>query len=168
MFPRAFTIALATLPMLTLVKRPFEIYHQTFTHRFFTGSPSDGWEPRRVLQRRRIELLCVPSIKTFPRHSVVYTFLFLSLSLSGNQIQSASSVLGGLLTLPLPLLGLDCTPISALGAGGNNCAAQPVCCQQIVRGPLPLLSSVIYIFCRADIRQIGWLCQCLKLHSHQC
>ncbi|XP_006457846.1 hydrophobin-2 [Agaricus bisporus var. bisporus H97] len=27
------------------------------------------------------------------------------------------------------LLGFDCTPISVIGIGGNNCAAQPVCCE---------------------------------------
>ncbi|KAF9045351.1 fungal hydrophobin-domain-containing protein [Panaeolus papilionaceus] len=40
--------------------------------------------------------------------------------------------LGGLLGLSLPaiggLIGLSCNPISILGAGGNSCSAQPVCC----------------------------------------
>ncbi|KAF5358009.1 hypothetical protein D9756_001287 [Leucocoprinus leucothites] len=40
---------------------------------------------------------------------------------------------GGLLGIPLnllPQIGMNCDPISVLGVGGNNCAAQPVCCQQ--------------------------------------
>ncbi|EKM82409.1 hypothetical protein AGABI1DRAFT_82193 [Agaricus bisporus var. burnettii JB137-S8] len=42
-----------------------------------------------------------------------------------------SAAASGLLGIPINLgafLGFDCTPISALGVGGNNCAAQPVCC----------------------------------------
>ncbi|PPQ65141.1 hypothetical protein CVT24_003231 [Panaeolus cyanescens] len=42
------------------------------------------------------------------------------------------SQLGGLLGLSLPdiggLIGLSCSPLSVLGAGGNSCSAQPVCC----------------------------------------
>ncbi|KAF9447865.1 fungal hydrophobin [Macrolepiota fuliginosa MF-IS2] len=41
----------------------------------------------------------------------------------------SGGLLGGLgLNIPF-LLGIDCTPISVLGIGGNNCAAQPVCCE---------------------------------------
>ncbi|KAF9045364.1 fungal hydrophobin-domain-containing protein [Panaeolus papilionaceus] len=40
--------------------------------------------------------------------------------------------LSGLLGISLPdiggLIGLSCSPISVLGAGGNSCSAQPVCC----------------------------------------
>ncbi|PPQ70606.1 hypothetical protein CVT26_013205 [Gymnopilus dilepis] len=42
------------------------------------------------------------------------------------------SELSGLLGLVLPditgLIGLSCSPLSILGAGGNSCSAQPVCC----------------------------------------
>ncbi|PPQ71671.1 hypothetical protein CVT24_007824 [Panaeolus cyanescens] len=42
------------------------------------------------------------------------------------------ATLSSLLGLSLPdiggLIGLSCSPISVLGAGGNSCSAQPVCC----------------------------------------
>ncbi|KAN0075528.1 Fungal hydrophobin domain containing protein [Tylopilus felleus] len=50
------------------------------------------------------------------------------------QESSATSLseLGGLLGLVLPsiegLIGLDCSPITALGVSGNSCTAQAVCC----------------------------------------
>ncbi|EJC98269.1 fungal hydrophobin [Fomitiporia mediterranea MF3/22] len=54
-----------------------------------------------------------------------------------NSVQSASdpavTTLLGLLGIVLSdldvLVGLTCTPISVIGAGGNSCSAQPVCCQ---------------------------------------
>ncbi len=67
----------------------------------------------------------------------------------GNQVQAipgdttaAAAGLIGVAANLLPLIGLNCNPISVLGAGGNNCAAQPVCCtgNNFVRGmtePLP-------------------------------
>ncbi|KAF5343580.1 hypothetical protein D9758_012980 [Tetrapyrgos nigripes] len=53
-----------------------------------------------------------------------------------NSVQSAQSPsvasLAGLLGIVLDpitgLVGLNCDPINVLGIGGNNCAAQPVCC----------------------------------------
>ncbi|TFK70620.1 fungal hydrophobin [Pluteus cervinus] len=53
-----------------------------------------------------------------------------------NSVQSSDSTavtsLAGLLGIVLPeitgLIGLSCSPLSILGAGGNSCSAQPVCC----------------------------------------
>ncbi|TFK70588.1 hydrophobin-263 [Pluteus cervinus] len=53
-----------------------------------------------------------------------------------NSVQSSTSEsvtsLAGLLGIVLPtiegLVGLGCSPLSILGAGGNSCSAQPVCC----------------------------------------
>ncbi|KAJ3576875.1 hypothetical protein NP233_g106 [Leucocoprinus birnbaumii] len=50
-----------------------------------------------------------------------------------HSIGSTAASSGGLLGIPLnllPQIGLNCDPISILGVGGNNCAAQPVCCSQ--------------------------------------
>ncbi|PPQ87952.1 hypothetical protein CVT25_001137 [Psilocybe cyanescens] len=45
---------------------------------------------------------------------------------------AAASALLGLLGIVVEdvsaLVGLTCTPISAIGVGGNSCTAQPVCC----------------------------------------
>ncbi|KAN0075534.1 fungal hydrophobin [Tylopilus felleus] len=45
---------------------------------------------------------------------------------------STVSVLSALLGIALPnvagLIGLDCDPITVIGAGGNSCTAQTVCC----------------------------------------
>lgn len=55
--------------------------------------------------------------------------------LLGNTQQSpgnAAATAAGLLGVPLnlgALLGFNCNPISALGVGGNNCDASPVCCE---------------------------------------
>jgi hypothetical protein len=54
-----------------------------------------------------------------------------------NSVQSAggSSAAGLLALLGVVVqdvnvpIGLTCNPISVLGIGGNNCASQPVCCQ---------------------------------------
>ncbi|CAA7260491.1 unnamed protein product [Cyclocybe aegerita] len=50
-------------------------------------------------------------------------------------MQSSTTSLGllsGLLGLVLPaisgLVGLNCSPLSIIGLGGNSCSAQPVCC----------------------------------------
>ncbi|TFK65627.1 fungal hydrophobin [Pluteus cervinus] len=53
-----------------------------------------------------------------------------------NSVQSSSlesvTELAGLLGLDLgsltPQVGLFCSPLSILGAGGNSCSAQPACC----------------------------------------
>ncbi|TFK65625.1 fungal hydrophobin [Pluteus cervinus] len=53
-----------------------------------------------------------------------------------NSVQSSSATsvtqLAGLLGIDLGsitgLIGLSCSPLSILGAGGNSCSAQPVCC----------------------------------------
>ncbi|KAJ3551688.1 hypothetical protein NP233_g13033 [Leucocoprinus birnbaumii] len=53
-----------------------------------------------------------------------------------NTVQDASSTgvsqLAGLLGIALGsitgLVGLNCSPLSILGVGGNSCSAQPVCC----------------------------------------
>ncbi|KAJ3565974.1 hypothetical protein NP233_g7292 [Leucocoprinus birnbaumii] len=53
-----------------------------------------------------------------------------------NQVQSSSSslvgLLAGLLGIVLgpveALVGVNCSPITVIGAGGNSCSAQPVCC----------------------------------------
>ncbi|TFK65626.1 hydrophobin-251 [Pluteus cervinus] len=53
-----------------------------------------------------------------------------------NSVQSSQSTavtqLAGLLGIDLGsitgLIGLSCSPLSILGAGGNSCSAQPVCC----------------------------------------
>ncbi|KAL9715436.1 hypothetical protein Ac2012v2_002100 [Leucoagaricus gongylophorus] len=50
-----------------------------------------------------------------------------------SNIGNTGASAGGLLGIPvnlLPQIGLDCDPISVLGVSGNNCATQPVCCQQ--------------------------------------
>ncbi|KAH9479147.1 Fruiting body protein SC1 [Psilocybe cubensis] len=45
---------------------------------------------------------------------------------------ASTNLLLGLLGIVLGpvtgLLGLGCTPITVIGAGGNSCSAQPVCC----------------------------------------
>ncbi|KAF9045352.1 fungal hydrophobin-domain-containing protein [Panaeolus papilionaceus] len=43
-------------------------------------------------------------------------------------LASLSSLLGISLPSISGLIGLACSPISVLGAGGNSCSAQPVCC----------------------------------------
>ncbi|KAF5362464.1 hypothetical protein D9756_002080 [Leucocoprinus leucothites] len=53
-----------------------------------------------------------------------------------NSVQSSSSslvgLLAGLLGIVLgpveALVGVNCSPISVIGVGGNSCTAQPVCC----------------------------------------
>ncbi|THU79903.1 fungal hydrophobin [Dendrothele bispora CBS 962.96] len=48
--------------------------------------------------------------------------------------ESPASTLLGLLNIPIQDLnipiGITCTPISVIGVGGQNCAAQPVCCDK--------------------------------------
>ncbi|EIN05028.1 fungal hydrophobin, partial [Punctularia strigosozonata HHB-11173 SS5] len=54
-----------------------------------------------------------------------------------NSVQKATdpsaSALLGLLGIVLSdvdvLVGLTCSPISVIGAGGNSCSANPVCCE---------------------------------------
>ncbi|KAF9045355.1 hydrophobin-251 [Panaeolus papilionaceus] len=43
-------------------------------------------------------------------------------------LTSLSSLLGIALPDIGGLIGLSCSPLSILGAGGNSCSAQPVCC----------------------------------------
>ncbi|PPQ91617.1 hypothetical protein CVT25_012798 [Psilocybe cyanescens] len=53
-----------------------------------------------------------------------------------NSVQAAdSSSIAGLLSLlgvvvqdVTALVGVNCSPISVIGVGGNSCTAQPVCC----------------------------------------
>ncbi|TFK59722.1 fungal hydrophobin [Pluteus cervinus] len=53
-----------------------------------------------------------------------------------NQVQSANHAtvqqLTGLLGIVLGgatgQVGINCTPVTVIGAGGNSCSAQPVCC----------------------------------------
>jgi len=45
---------------------------------------------------------------------------------------SSTSVLLGLLGLvldPTVLVGMQCSPLSVVGLGGNSCTQQPVCCE---------------------------------------
>ena len=54
------------------------------------------------------------------------------------------------------LVGVNCSPISVIGAGGNSCSATPVCCAEngIVRSFPPIIGEhqLIYLFnlSRAD------------------
>ncbi|KAF9054956.1 fungal hydrophobin, partial [Hymenopellis radicata] len=43
---------------------------------------------------------------------------------------SAASILGllGIILDPDTIVGLSCSPISAIGVGGGECSASPVCC----------------------------------------
>lgn len=50
-----------------------------------------------------------------------------------SNIGNTGASAGGLLGIPinlLPQIGLDCDPLPVLGVAGNNCAAQPACCQE--------------------------------------
>ncbi|KAM6503361.1 hydrophobin [Amanita muscaria] len=43
-------------------------------------------------------------------------------------VQSLAGLLGLGLGALTPQVGLHCSPLSVIGAGGTSCAAQPVCC----------------------------------------
>ncbi|CAO3610059.1 unnamed protein product [Cunninghamella echinulata] len=38
--------------------------------------------------------------------------------------------------------GIDCTPVGVLGGAGNNCNAQPVCCEKVQTNALVAISCV--------------------------
>ncbi|KAK7692065.1 sc3 hydrophobin [Cerrena zonata] len=67
-----------------------------------------------------------------------------------NTVQSASSPssaqLLGLLGIVLQdlnvLLGINCSPISVIGIGGNSCSANPVCCDDNSVGGLISIGCV--------------------------
>ncbi|TFK64459.1 fungal hydrophobin [Pluteus cervinus] len=46
---------------------------------------------------------------------------------SGYQVLSA--LMGANVGSITGMIGADCSPISAIGAGGNSCSSQPMCCQ---------------------------------------
>ncbi|KAF9440108.1 fungal hydrophobin [Macrolepiota fuliginosa MF-IS2] len=54
-----------------------------------------------------------------------------------NSVQAANSpaasqllgLLGVVVQDVTALVGITCTPITVIGAGGNSCSAQPVCCE---------------------------------------
>ncbi|KAF8637374.1 hypothetical protein AX17_002873 [Amanita inopinata Kibby_2008] len=43
-------------------------------------------------------------------------------------VQTLAGLLGVILPNVAGMAGLNCDPISVLGAGGNSCSAQPACC----------------------------------------
>ncbi|KAF8985268.1 fungal hydrophobin-domain-containing protein [Cyathus striatus] len=49
-------------------------------------------------------------------------------SSTDSAISSALSLLGIVVQDVNALIGVTCSPISVIGAGGNSCTAQPVCC----------------------------------------
>ncbi|KAF5367696.1 hypothetical protein D9758_009873 [Tetrapyrgos nigripes] len=44
-------------------------------------------------------------------------------------IPSLLGLLGIVIQDPTVLVGINCSPISVIGVGGNSCTAQPVCCE---------------------------------------
>ncbi|KXN84671.1 Hydrophobin-3 [Leucoagaricus sp. SymC.cos] len=47
---------------------------------------------------------------------------------SSSAVQKALGAVGAAASSVKGLVGLNCSPITVIGAGGNSCSAQPACC----------------------------------------
>lgn len=90
--------------------------------------------------------------------------------LPGNQVQENSESLVGIVSGPvggmLPLMGMDCSPLSSEGGmASNSCAAQPVCCQK--NEMVCSLPVFTFFLASGHVLSTDFHGQCLQLRPYE-